>query len=135
MLLKTCCCSDILQPHGLQHTWLPVPYYLPAAAAAKLLQSCPPLCDPMDSSPPGSSVHGILQARILEWVAISLSIISQSFLKSCLLSQWLYTTISSSVTPPSPFTFSLSQHQGCFQWVCSSHQVAKVLELQYQSFQ
>ena len=43
------------------------------AAAAKLLQSCPTLCDPIDSSPPGSSVHGILQARILEWVAISFS--------------------------------------------------------------
>ena len=36
-----------------------------------LPQSCPTLCDPMDSSPSGSSVHGILQARILEWVAIS----------------------------------------------------------------
>ena len=36
-------------------------------------QSCPPLCDPMACSPPGSSVHGILQARILEWVAISFS--------------------------------------------------------------
>ena len=44
-----------------------------AAAAAKLLQSCLTLCDPMDSSPAGSPVHGILQARILEWVAISLS--------------------------------------------------------------
>ena len=43
------------------------------AAAAKLLQSCPTLCDPMDSSPSGSSVHRILQARILEWVAISFS--------------------------------------------------------------
>ena len=37
---------------------------------AKLLQSCPTLCDPMDCSLPGSSVHGILQARILEWVAM-----------------------------------------------------------------
>ena len=36
-------------------------------------QSCPTLCDPMDCSPPGSSIHGILQARILEWVAISSS--------------------------------------------------------------
>ena len=44
-----------------------------AAAAAKSLQSCPTLCDPIDSSPPGSSVHGTLQARILEWVAISFS--------------------------------------------------------------
>ena len=42
-----------------------------AAAAAKSLQSCPTLCDPIDCSLPGSSVHGILQARILEWVAIS----------------------------------------------------------------
>ncbi|CAI9155965.1 unnamed protein product [Rangifer tarandus platyrhynchus] len=43
------------------------------AAAAKLLHSCPTLCDPTDGSPPGSSVPGILQARILEWVAISFS--------------------------------------------------------------
>ena len=41
--------------------------------AAKSLQSCPTLCDPIDGSPPGSSVHGILQARTLEWVAISSS--------------------------------------------------------------
>ena len=44
-----------------------------AAAAAKLLQSCPTLCDPIDGSPPGSPVPGILQARTLEWVAISFS--------------------------------------------------------------
>ena len=44
-----------------------------SAAAAKSLQSCPTLCDPIDGSPPGSSVHGILQARTLEWVAISSS--------------------------------------------------------------
>ena len=44
-----------------------------AAAAAKSLQSCPTLCDPIDGSPPGSSVPGILQAGILEWVAISFS--------------------------------------------------------------
>ena len=44
----------------------------PAAAAAKSLQSCPTLCDPTDGSPPGSPVPGILQARTLEWVAISL---------------------------------------------------------------
>ena len=44
-----------------------------AAAAAKLLQSCLTLCDPIDSSPPGSAIPGILQARTLEWVAISFS--------------------------------------------------------------
>ena len=44
-----------------------------AAAATKSLQSCPTLCDPIDGSPPGSPVPGILQARTLEWVAISFS--------------------------------------------------------------
>ena len=43
------------------------------AAAAKSLQSCPTLCDPIDGSPPGSPVPGILQARTLEWVAIFFS--------------------------------------------------------------
>ena len=43
------------------------------AAVAKSLQSCPTLCDPIDGSPPGSPVPGILQARILEWDAISFS--------------------------------------------------------------
>ena len=40
---------------------------------AKLLHQCPTLCDPMDCSPPGSSVHGTLQARVLEWVAMASS--------------------------------------------------------------
>ena len=44
-----------------------------ATAAAKLLQSCPTLCDPIDGSPPGSAIPGILQAKTLEWVAISFS--------------------------------------------------------------
>ena len=44
-----------------------------AAAAAKSLQSCPTLCNPIDGSPPGSPVHGILQARTLEWAAIAFS--------------------------------------------------------------
>ena len=55
--------------------------YMPAAAAAKSLQLCPTLCDPIDSSPPGSSVCGILCAKILEWVAISFSIVIH--LKHC----------------------------------------------------
>ena len=49
------------------------PPYSPFPAAAKSLQSCPTLCDPIDGSPPGSPVPGILQARTLEWVAISFS--------------------------------------------------------------
>ena len=44
-----------------------------AAAAAKSLQSCPTLCDPIDGGPPGSAIPRILQARTLEWVAISFS--------------------------------------------------------------
>ena len=47
--------------------------YVPAAAAAKSLQSCPTLCDPIEISPPGSPIPGILQARTLEWVAIFFS--------------------------------------------------------------
>ena len=50
------------------NTWMPH-----ATAAAKSLQPCPTLCDPTDGSPPGSPVPGILQARTLEWVAISFS--------------------------------------------------------------
>ena len=49
----------------------PPPFFI--CLTAKSLQSCPTLCNPMDSSPPGSTVPGILQARTLEWVAISFS--------------------------------------------------------------
>ena len=49
------------------------PFISSLAAAAKLLQSCPTLCDPIDGSPPGSPIPGILQARTPEWVAISFS--------------------------------------------------------------
>ena len=50
-----------------------------AAAAAKSIQSCPTLCNSMESNPPGSSVHRILQARILEWVVISFSTTDSTF--------------------------------------------------------
>ena len=58
---------------GLESRWFDFTLLMTAAAAAKSLQSCPTLCDPIDGSPPGSPVPGIFQARILEWVAISLS--------------------------------------------------------------
>ena len=140
---------------------------------AKSLQLCPPLCFLMECSLPGCSVHGILQARILEWVAISFSTngVSQfssvqfsSFAQSCptlcdpmnhstpglpvhhQLPEFTQTYVhrvgdaiqpSHPLSSPSPPAFSLSQHQGLFQGVSSSHQVAKVLELQlqHQSFQ
>ena len=61
--------------------------------SAKLLQSCPTLCDPIDSRPPSSSIPGILQARILEWVAISFSNAWKWKVKVKLLSPvWLFAT-------------------------------------------
>ena len=64
-----------------------------AAAAAKSLQSCPTLCDPIDSSPPGSPVPGILQARTVEWVAISFSNEWKWKVKGKSLSRvWLFVT-------------------------------------------
>ena len=57
----------------LSHPYMTTGKTIPLTAAAKLLQLCPTLCDPIDGSPPGSPIPGILQARILEWVAISLS--------------------------------------------------------------
>ena len=53
--------------------WVRVTATAAAAAAAESLQPCPALCDPIDGSPPGSPAPGILQARTLEWVAISFS--------------------------------------------------------------
>ena len=69
---------------GWYHNLKGVDWIAAAAATAKLLQLCPSLCDPIDGSPPGSPIPGILQARTLEWVAISFSIY---YLQSCLISQ------------------------------------------------
>ena len=55
------------------YKYIIVLFYTSTAAAAKSLQPCPTLCDPIDGSPPGSAIPGILQARTLEWVAISFS--------------------------------------------------------------
>ena len=62
--------------HCFINKLLSLKYHLAAAAAAESLQSCPTLCDPIDGSPPGSPVPGILQARTLEWASISFSKIS-----------------------------------------------------------
>ena len=77
--------SDSLRPHGLvacqvplfmefsrQEYWIQI-ITLYTSNVCSVAKSCPSLCDTMDCSPPGFSVHGILQARILEWVAISFS--------------------------------------------------------------
>ena len=63
----------VLSPTHVGSGLFPVTHQLWHTAAAKSLQSCPTLCDPMDCSLPAFSVHGILQARTLEWVAISFS--------------------------------------------------------------
>ena len=75
--------EGILEENGYMYSWVPLlstwDYHnivslIAAATAAKSLQSCLTLCDPIDGSPPGSPVPGILQARVLEWVAIAFSV-------------------------------------------------------------
>ena len=76
--------STYYEPHNM---------LIASCAAAKSLQSCPTLCDPIDGSPPGSPVPGILQARTLEWVAISLSNTWKWKVKMKSLSRvWLFAT-------------------------------------------
>ena len=88
---------------------------------SSVTQSCPTLCDPMDCSMPGLPVHHQLLKLTQTHV------------------HWVGDAIQPShpLSSPSPPAFNLSQHQGLFQWVSSSHQVAKVLDfqLQHQSFQ
>ena len=62
-----------MSPKSLLCDWIPLSFDLSAAVAVKSLQSCPTLCDPIDGSPPGSAIPGILQARTLERVAICFS--------------------------------------------------------------
>ena len=83
-----------------------------AAAAAKSLQSCPTLCDAIDDSPPGSSVPGILQARTLEWVAISFSNAWKWKVKVKSLSrvQLLATPRTTAYQAPPPMGFSRQEY-------------------------
>ena len=91
-----CCCyvasvvSDSVRPHRRQPTRLPRPWDSPGEntelgchfllqcmkvkSESEVAQSCPTLSDPTDCSPPGSSIHGIFQARVLEWVVIAFSV-------------------------------------------------------------
>ena len=83
-----------------------------AATAAKSLQSCPTLCDPIDSSPPGSPIPGILQTRTLEWVAISFSSAWKWKVKVKLLSRvWLLVTPwTTAYQAPPPMGFSRQEY-------------------------
>ena len=103
--------------------------WVAAAAAAKLLQPCPTLCDPIDGSPRGSLVPGILQARTLEWIAISFSNAWKWKVKVTLLSLvWLLATPWTSAHQP-PLSMGFSR-QECWSgvplpspmaWVTSTH--------------
>ena len=90
LLLSRFSCVRLWRPHRRQPTRLPCPWDSPGKntgvgchfllqcmkvkSESEVTQSCPTLSDPMDCSPPGSSIHGIFQARVLEWGAIAFSI-------------------------------------------------------------
>jgi len=85
--------KEIWESYVASSSLPPYPFHPTAAAAAKSLLLCPTLCNPIDSSPLGSSVPGILQARTLEWVAISFSNAWKWKVKVKLLSSvWLLVT-------------------------------------------
>ena len=125
-----CCCqvasvmSDSVRPHRWQPTTLPCPWdspgkttgvgyhFLLPCMCAKLLQSCPTLCDPVDGSPPRSPIPGILQARILERVAISFSNAWKWKVKVKSLSPvWLFTTPwTTAHQAPLPMGFSRQEY-------------------------
>ena len=110
---------------GQKFTIIPISlftlYHIPSVQFSSVTQSCPTLCDPMNCSMPGLPVHH----QLPEFTQTHVHRVGDAIQPSHPLSS------------PSPPTFNLSQHQGLFQWVNSSHQVAKVLEfqLQHQSFQ
>ena len=108
--------------HNLGPAWLiHLLFPSPSVQFSSVAQSCLTLCDTMNHSMPGLSVHH----QLLELTLIHDHRVGDAIQPSHLLSS------------PSPPSFNLSQHQGLFKWVSSSHQVAKVLEfeLQHQSFQ
>ena len=86
---------------------------------AKSLLSCPTLCNPMNRSPPGSSVHGILQARILEWVAMPCSKGSWRYLQGIFLTQELNFHLFSSCIAGKFFTTSATWEAPACQNACS----------------
>ena len=94
-----------------------------AAAAAKSLQSCPTLCDPIDGSPQGSSNPGILLARTLEWVAISFSNAWKWKVKVKLLSRvWLLATPwTAAHQAPLPMGFSRQEYWSGVPWDIDKH--------------
>ena len=118
--------SNSVRPHRRQPTRLPCPWASPGKntgvgchfllqcmkvkSTSEVAQSCPTLSNPMDCSPPGSSVHGLLQARILEWVAISLFRVVFSLKALCHSTLHFSVTLSTTVCPfPSLLTLYTSK--------------------------
>ena len=112
---------------------------LQQAAAAKSLQSCPTLCDPIDSSPPGSPIPGILYARTLEWVAISFSSAWKWKVKGKSLShfQLLATPWTAAYQPPPSMGFSRQEYwsgvplPSLCQWAIPSYSVSHFLPVSF----
>ena len=105
-------CIQVIIRYGLKDIWGKDGKDLYVDIAAKSLQSCPTLCNPIDSSPPGSPVPGILQARTLEWVVISFSNAWKWKMKVKSLScVWLFATqwIAALQAPP-PMGFSRQEY-------------------------
>ena len=89
-----------------------------AAAAARSLQSCPTLCNPKDGSPPGSPVPGILQARILEWIAISFSqMMLRTYFSSCRCMWHSYTCAELQLPHLSPIIFPHSEFREMLSYI------------------
>ena len=110
LLLCVCVCVCV---HRYIWHFYPSMHVVPAAAAAKSLQSCLTLCDPIDGSPSGSPVPGILQARTLEWVAVSFSNAGKWKVKVKSLSRVrLFATPCSAAhqAPPPSMGFSRQEH-------------------------
>ena len=100
----------LYQPDCVPFVWITLfcPWHY---AAAKSLQSCLTLCDPVDGSPPGSPIPGILQARTLEWVAISFSNVGKWKVKVKSLSRvWLFVTPWSAYQAPPSMGFSRQEY-------------------------
>ena len=101
--------SDSVRPHRRQPTRLPRPWDSPGKntrvgchfllqcmkvkSESEVAQSCPTLSDPMDCSLPGSSVHGIFQARVLEWGAIAFSESHHKYLANCRMTEYVSVTV------------------------------------------
>ena len=110
----------------------PKEFMSPFAAAAESLQSCPTLCDPRDGSPPGSPVPGILQARTLEWVAISFSNAwkGKVKVKSLSLVRLFVTPWTAAHQAPASMEFSRQEYWSgvpfCLSLIHHNHHVVKV---------